>query len=135
MPLWREKYPGLEELIESDALKAAVDPYGETYRLAMDQAEARYGLDGVAMQLPYIAANLRRGYKHIEKRLNEYSNLIKADLKLEAVAASSGVDPQSVLQEWVEYSLGGVCHPEQREEMTRLWYTNYKLNERKSRSL
>jgi predicted AlkP superfamily pyrophosphatase or phosphodiesterase len=76
---WKQLYPDLLDYLDNKVYYK-VDGYGMTYLNAMDQAFHEYGIEGIRIQLLYIASNIKRGNKEIEDTLTTWSKKIKSDL-------------------------------------------------------
>ena len=76
---WKQVYPDLLDYLDN-TVYYKVDGYGMTYLNAMDQAFHEYGLEGIRIQLLYVASNIKRGNKTIEDTLTMWSKKIKSDV-------------------------------------------------------
>lgn len=73
---WRVLWPELSDFLDN-TVYYQVDGYGMTYLNAMDQSWEEYGVEGISMQLLYIANNIKAGNKTIEKSLIAWSKKVK----------------------------------------------------------
>jgi len=77
MKNWQAEFPNpaLPTFLEKE-VRPVVDTYGEVYLNAMERSFAEYGLEGLSMQLLYLAGNLKSGNRQIEKKLERWSKAI-----------------------------------------------------------